>query len=176
MVYATFLGGSSDDLATAIAIDSSGAAYVTGTTKSSDFPLTAGPAQGSDFVTAMNPAGSALTLSARFHDSTVSAAIAVDAGGRLRVDGRVGIDVVRTVSRQHGFRRRSAGSRRHCRVACLSRHRGFIATRHFCKRRQLGRPKSGRHSKRGVCFDDGREQLLPATHGKILPPGPAHLR
>ena len=99
MVYATFLGQCPpDDLATAIAIDSSGAAYVTGTTKSSDFPLTAGPAQGSDFVTAMNPAGSALTLSARFHDSTVSAAIAVDAGGRLRVDGRVGIDVVRTVS------------------------------------------------------------------------------
>ena len=91
MVYATFLGGSSDDLATAIAIDSSGAAYVTGTTKSSDFPLTAGPAQGSDFVTAMNPAGSALTLSARFHDSTVSAAIAVDAGGRLRVAGAAGV-------------------------------------------------------------------------------------
>ena len=91
MVYATFLGGSSDDAATAIALDSSSAAYVTGTTKSSDFPLTTGPEQGADFVAVVNPTGSALTLSARFRDSTVSAAIAVDADRRLRVAGAAGV-------------------------------------------------------------------------------------
>jgi len=91
MVYATFLGGSSDDAATAIALDSSGAAYVTGTTQSSDFPLTTGPEQGADFVAVVNPTGSALTLSARFHDSTVSAAIAVDADRRLRLVGTAGV-------------------------------------------------------------------------------------
>src|SRR5450759_3943799 len=91
MVYATYLGGHSEDAATAIALDSSSAAYVTGTTKSSDFPLTTGPEQGADFVAVVNPTGSALTLSARFHDSTVSAAIAVDADRRLRVAGAAGV-------------------------------------------------------------------------------------
>ncbi len=91
MVYATFLGGSSDDAANAISIDSNGAAYLTGTTKSSDFPVTTGAAQGSDFVAAVNPAGSALTLSARFPDGAVSAAVAFDASGVLRVAGAAGV-------------------------------------------------------------------------------------
>jgi uncharacterized protein (TIGR03437 family) len=91
VVYATFLGGSSDDAAKAVAIDSDGAAYVTGTTKSSDFPLTTGPELGADFVAVLSPTGSALTWSARFHESTVSAAIAVDADRRLRVGGVAGV-------------------------------------------------------------------------------------
>ena len=52
--------------------------------------MTTGPEQGADFVAVVNPTGSALTLSARFHDSTVSAAIAVDADRRLRVAGAAG--------------------------------------------------------------------------------------
>jgi uncharacterized protein (TIGR03437 family) len=40
---------------------------------------------------AVNPAGSALTWSARFPDSAVSAAIAVDADRRLRVAGAAGV-------------------------------------------------------------------------------------
>jgi hypothetical protein len=42
LTYATFLGGSSGDWSEDIAIDSSGAAYVTGYTESSDFPTTTG--------------------------------------------------------------------------------------------------------------------------------------
>jgi hypothetical protein len=39
LVYSTYLGGSATDYATAIAVDSSGSAYVTGIVTSDDFPL-----------------------------------------------------------------------------------------------------------------------------------------
>ena len=42
VTYATFLGGTADDEAYAIAIDGSGAAYVTGETSSTNFPTTSG--------------------------------------------------------------------------------------------------------------------------------------
>ena len=64
--YSTFLGGGSDDHAYGVAVDSSGNAYVTGYTGSTDFPHTAGVLQpvnggGYDgFVAKINPSGTAL--------------------------------------------------------------------------------------------------------------------
>ena len=74
LVYSTFLGGSSGDAVTALAIDAAGDAYVTGKTWSSDFPVTAGALQSTflgsaysgisnAFVTVLNPAGSGLVYS-----------------------------------------------------------------------------------------------------------------
>ena len=45
LLYATYLGGSVGDAASAIALDSVGNAYLTGYAGSSDFPVTAGAAQ-----------------------------------------------------------------------------------------------------------------------------------
>ncbi len=70
-VYSTYLGGNnstSNDQATGVVVDSSGDAYVTGFTGSSNFPLVSPiqslPAsQSSGFVSVLNPAGNALVFS-----------------------------------------------------------------------------------------------------------------
>ena len=102
LVYSTYLGGSFSDGATGISVDSSGYAYVTGATSSTDFPTTTGAYQTSTtgysatiraFATKLNPAGSALIYStylAGTHDdftddfSTISA---LDSSGYLYVAG-----------------------------------------------------------------------------------------
>ncbi|GAB1429388.1 hypothetical protein MASR2M18_02200 [Ignavibacteria bacterium] len=45
VVYATFLGGSTDETGNGITVDASGSAYITGITSSNDFPATAGAFQ-----------------------------------------------------------------------------------------------------------------------------------
>lgn len=63
LLYSTYLGGSNDDSGYGIALDSSGDAYVTGSTYSSNFPTTAGAFQTTwggrrdAFVTKLNPSG-----------------------------------------------------------------------------------------------------------------------
>ena len=91
--YSTFLGGSSDDQARDIAVDSAGNAYVVGT-PSTDFP-TANAFQdtphGSNevFVTKLNAAGSALVYSTYLGGSRydVGFGIAVDSTGSAYVTG-----------------------------------------------------------------------------------------
>ena len=68
LIYSTFLGGTGGDSATAIALDSAGNAYVTGTTSSNNFPVTPGAykvnnAGDSSFVTKLNPTGTNLVYS-----------------------------------------------------------------------------------------------------------------
>lgn len=67
-LYATYLGGSNDDRATGIAVNSAGEAYATGFTSSSNFPtlspIQANKGGGSDaFVTKINSAGNAFLYS-----------------------------------------------------------------------------------------------------------------
>jgi hypothetical protein len=96
LVYSTYLGGSKNDFGYAIAVDSTGAAYVAGYTDSSDFPSTTNMspttayAGGTDaFVANLNPAGNALIYSTFFGGSGVDKAqgIAVDAEGAAYVAG-----------------------------------------------------------------------------------------
>ena len=97
LVYSTYLGGSVNDDAQAVAVDSSGNAYVAGYTYSTDFP-TANAFQPQDqtnghgdnaFVTKFNAAGSALTYSTYLGGSTNDEAtsIAVDGAGNAYIAG-----------------------------------------------------------------------------------------
>ena len=95
LVYSTYLGGAGYDLADGLAVDSSGNAYVTGCTQSTNFP-TASPLQASNgggacdgFVTKINAAGTALVYSTYLGGSGVDAGfgIAVDSSGNAYVDG-----------------------------------------------------------------------------------------
>ncbi len=92
--YSTYLGGSAADTALAIAVDSSGAAYITGSTFSTDFPVT-GAFQGVSagapdvFVTKINPTGTAIVYSTYLGGTNLDQAnaIAVDTLGNAYVTG-----------------------------------------------------------------------------------------
>jgi len=115
-VYCTFLGGSKGSSynpgsqAVGVAIDSSGLAYITGYTDSSDFPTTAGAFQtkcGTDgncnglwdaFVAKIDPtqSGSASLVYATFlggSGTDIGASIAVDSAGNAYVTGTTGANV-----------------------------------------------------------------------------------
>src|SRR5437870_3644449 len=95
LVYSTFLGGSSFDASSAIAVDASGNAYVTGSTLSIDFPTTAGAFQTTfggfvdAFVTKLNPTGSAVIYSTYLggNNGDGSSGIAVDSADNAFVTG-----------------------------------------------------------------------------------------
>jgi hypothetical protein len=104
LIYSTFVGGSDFDFGRRIAIDAAGNAYVTGQTKSSNFPTTSGafdrsfnilscPRCGIDqydsFVFKLNAAGSALVYSTFLGGTDIDSArgIAVDGSGNAYVTG-----------------------------------------------------------------------------------------
>ncbi|HEV2177697.1 MAG TPA: SBBP repeat-containing protein [Terriglobia bacterium] len=101
LVYSSYLGGSAFDEVKGIAVDSSGSAYVTGDTSSTDFPVGSGafhstctiggmPPTCSDvFVTKFSPDGSTLVYSTYLggSEADVGTAIAVDSSGNAFVTG-----------------------------------------------------------------------------------------
>jgi len=96
LVYSTYLGGSSGNLAAGIALDSSNNAYVAGITVSSDFPTTTlvvqpsfGGGSEDGFVTEVKADGSAWVYSTYLGGSGADDAlgIAVDAAGEAYVTG-----------------------------------------------------------------------------------------
>jgi hypothetical protein len=97
--YSTYLGGTGDDRALAIAVDSTGAAYITGSTTSPDFPVLNAfqPANGGGqdaFVSKLAASGASLAYSTYLGGSggiigspESGNGIAVDSGGSAYVAG-----------------------------------------------------------------------------------------
>ncbi len=94
LIYATYIGGNSDDRAWGIAVDPSGNAYVTGSTTSNNFPLVSSLRStlggGRDaFVLKLNSIGNILTYSTLLggSGSDWGYSIAVDSSGNAYVAG-----------------------------------------------------------------------------------------
>ena len=106
LLYSTYLGGSGDDLARGIAVDSAGNAYLTGFTASTNFP-TASPLQAGfaggvrdAFVAKLNPTGSALLYSTYLGGSSNDEGdgITVDSAGNAYLTGSTSSTNFPTVS------------------------------------------------------------------------------
>ncbi|MCA1618682.1 MAG: SBBP repeat-containing protein [Acidobacteria bacterium] len=96
LVYSTYLGGSAQEQARGLTVDSAGNAYVTGVTGSTNFPTanafdaTIGATNEDAFLTKLNAAGNALVYSTYLGGGTSSEfgqAVAVDSAGNAYVTG-----------------------------------------------------------------------------------------
>lgn len=95
LLYSTYLGGIDHDFGTAIAVDADGRAYVTGATRSSNFPTTPGPFQANlrnmadAFVTKFELDGTTLAFSSYLGGDRGEGgtSIALDAAGNVLVAG-----------------------------------------------------------------------------------------
>jgi len=96
LVYSTYLGGSLEELSLGIKVDSLGSAYVTGTTRSTNFPTQSplqpvyGGGSSDAFVTKLNATGAALDYSTFLGGSSsdLCESIAIDGLGMAYVTGR----------------------------------------------------------------------------------------
>jgi uncharacterized protein (TIGR03437 family) len=94
LLYSTYVGGNGDDLGTAISVDGQGAAYVTGGTTSTIFPVLR-PIQSQNrgsfdaFLFKLNPAGHSLEYSTLLGGSMdeLSSTIAIDSAGSVYISG-----------------------------------------------------------------------------------------
>ena len=94
LVYATYLGGSGNDIANAIAVDASGEVYVAGYTDSSNLPVSNAlyprpTGEGDAFVAKLTAAGSALVFSTYLGGTLtdIASALALDPVGNVYVAG-----------------------------------------------------------------------------------------
>lgn len=113
LIYSTYLGGSSDEMGMAIAVDGAGNAYVAGSTASRNFPVTTGPVlqanqggiggqpirhatdlaplwePGDAFVAKFDPTGSKLLFSTYLggNQDDTALSIAVDSASNVYVGG-----------------------------------------------------------------------------------------
>jgi len=97
-LYVRYLGGSVDDYANAIAVDSAGNAFIAGATASPDFPVTTGVSSGApasqsnqrSFVTKLDPNGELVFSEVLGAPAASSAqAVAVSSSGQIAVTGMV---------------------------------------------------------------------------------------
>jgi Abnormal spindle-like microcephaly-assoc'd, ASPM-SPD-2-Hydin/Beta-propeller repeat len=98
LVYSTYLGGSSSDGGSGIAVDAAGNSYVTGFTRSADFPTfnaiqpTLGSSSLNGFATKINAGGSAFVYSTYlgYFDFVQGSGIGADSAGNAYVTGADG--------------------------------------------------------------------------------------
>ncbi|UCF38395.1 MAG: SBBP repeat-containing protein, partial [Acidobacteriota bacterium] len=97
VLYSTYVGGSRNEDCLAVALDGSGAAYITGKTGSSDFPSTTSRTFGEVFVTKLSPDGKSVVYSTRYGGGfETGTGIAVDASGNAYVTGHTLSQVFQT--------------------------------------------------------------------------------
>jgi uncharacterized protein (TIGR03437 family) len=90
-VWASYLGRQGVDAANCVSVDSSGGAWLLGTTTSADFPNAQGWTTGGEFVVGFNATGSALSYAAQYPAVASVTSIAADPGGFLHLAGSGGL-------------------------------------------------------------------------------------
>src|SRR5262249_8513688 len=111
LIYSTYLGGDSQDAGYGIAVDSSGNAYVCGSTSSANFPITAGAYQttigggGNAFATKLNVNGDSLEYST-YLGGALANSVAVDALDNAYLTGIAGANFPTT---ENAFQRTPGG-------------------------------------------------------------------
>ncbi len=134
VAYSTFLGGTSNEIGTGIAVDAAGNAYIVGTTQSPDFPTTAGAFKRTGavgnfsdvFVAKLNPTGTALLYATFIGGSNFDwgRAIAIDAAGNAYITGQTKSSNFPTTN---GAFDRTLGIPGNCPRCALDNYDAFVA-------------------------------------------------